>query len=312
MVDPEVRKKVNILFRQWAVAYKDTPGLTQIASLSRQLPQTKRKAPEHYKVIRETEADVHDHEHEPTESPFDTPEPPLVSHARSSSSNAVPPPSPSRPVTLAKTPRLKLSKGQKDKGVKFNLEREKTNMLQTIAQSSVASTNLVNALQLVNREHERVSDNEEVTNRFEACKMLRRQILRYIQLVESDDWIGSLLSANDELVKALTSYEIIDKSIDDDSDSDAWETPEGSAASRITAQKTGAADQLAGLNLNDAPPAKPPRPMHINMPPAPAMQPKAPQGEEVEEDEDEDDPFGDSNAAQTPYSERPGMTWKTV
>ena len=43
-------------------------------------------------------------------------------------------------------------------------------MLETIAQSSVASTNLLNALKLINRENELVSQNREVVNRFEQCK----------------------------------------------------------------------------------------------------------------------------------------------
>ena len=89
-------------------------------------------------------------------------------------------------------------------------------MTNSIAQASIASTNLLNGLQLVNRENERVSENAEVFRRFETCKNLRRQILHYIQHVESDEWIGSLVNANDELVRALTAYEIMDRSISDD------------------------------------------------------------------------------------------------
>lgn len=194
--------------------------------------------------------------------------------------------------------------------------------MQAIASASVASTNLLNALQLINRETQRVSENSEVVNRFETCKALRRQILRYIQLVESDDWIGSLLSANDELVKALTSYEIMDKSLEDDSDSDAWERPgaeEYIAAAKFEAQRaspSNAAEQLAGLNLGEeqAPP-KPPRPSGIAMPPKPGYSGKAnveSESESEPDDDDDDDPFGDSNAVKTPYQERLGMTWKDV
>jgi hypothetical protein len=42
MVDKEVRDKVNVLFRQWAAAYKGTPGLERIATLYKELPRTKR------------------------------------------------------------------------------------------------------------------------------------------------------------------------------------------------------------------------------------------------------------------------------
>ncbi|CAC9885674.1 unnamed protein product [Aureobasidium pullulans] len=294
MVDLEVRNKCNILFRQWAVAYKDTPGLHNIANLYKQLPQKPRprQAQAKAKVLRETEADVH-------EDPSPTPPPqPSRGHSRSSSAvNASA--SASRPVTLTTTPHysirdaVRASTKKKDKttATKFNFEKEKPNMIQSIAQASIASTNLLNGLQLINRENERVSENPEVMNRFETCKLLRRNILRYIQLVEHDDWIGSLLSANDELVKALTSYEIMDRSLDDDSDSDAWEhMPEEGGSSHAT----GAESQLAGLKPDYGK----------------ARAQEDSESENEYEEDDEDNPFGDSNAVKTPHIERPGMTWK--
>ena len=218
MVDAEVRAKCNILFRQWAVAYKGTAGLERIAALYKQLPQTKRPQPHQSKVLRETEAEA---ERENASSPAS----PTSSDRRGSSppSHMSVPSSTLRPVTLGPAPLQSSSIFKKDKKGKhkpFNLEKEKPRLLETIATASVASTNLLNALQLINREEQRVSNNSEVMSRFETCKLLRRQILRYIQLVESDQWIGSLLSANDELVKALIAFEIMDKSIDDDSDSE--------------------------------------------------------------------------------------------
>ncbi|KAG9675914.1 hypothetical protein KCU99_g5817, partial [Aureobasidium melanogenum] len=321
MVDIDVRNKCNVLYRQWAVAYKDTPGLHNIATLYKQLPQKPR--PRHSqaqsKVLRETEEDAR-------EDPAPTPPPaPAGGHSRghSRSSSAVnASASTSRPVSLTPTPHysfrdaVKASTKKKDKNAattKFNFEKEKPNMIQSIAQASIASTNLLNGLQLINRENERVSDNPEVMNRFETCKLLRRNILRYIQLVESDEWIGSLLSANDELVKALTSYEIMDRSLDDDSDSDAWEqAPENKS------HATGAESQLAGLKLDGegAAPPKPPRPTNLAMPARPDFgKAKAEESDESEneyEEDDEDDPFGDSNAVKTPHVERPGMTWRNV
>jgi hypothetical protein len=71
-------------------------------------------------------------------------------------------------------------KGDKKKSRVFNLEEEKPKMTTTIAESSVASTNLLNALQLINREHEQVSDNANAVKHFETCKMLRRHVLRYV------------------------------------------------------------------------------------------------------------------------------------
>ncbi len=76
-------------------------------------------------------------------------------------------------------------KKKKDKKVRkskvFNLEAEKTEMKTTIAESSMASTDLLNTLQSINREQERISQNPRAAERFQACKILRRKILRYVR-----------------------------------------------------------------------------------------------------------------------------------
>jgi LAS seventeen-binding protein 5 len=53
-------------------------------------------------------------------------------------------------------------------------------MKSTIAEASVASTNLLNALKLINREKEQISENKSAVHHFEICKLLRRKILRYV------------------------------------------------------------------------------------------------------------------------------------
>ncbi|KAL1610652.1 hypothetical protein SLS60_002322 [Paraconiothyrium brasiliense] len=283
MVDKEVRDKVNVLFRQWAVAYKGTPGCERIATLYKELPRTKRPQPSQSRVVRENDAEA---ERENGSSPPASP----ITHRRNSPPSHFPQASSSsgRTVALgsAATPSSSLfsksKKDKKNKGKPFNLEREKSQLLETIASATVASNSLMNALQLINREVQRVGDNAEVSQRFETCKLIRRQILRYIQLVESEQYIGSLLNANDELVKALMAYEIMDKSIDDDSDSEDEESSVPSSS-------------MAGLSMEQAPPAKPPRPASIPMPPAPSKQPIEP------EEEDDDDPFGDSHGQSFPY-----------
>jgi hypothetical protein len=49
-----------------------------------------------------------------------------------------------------------------------------------IAEAAMAATNLVNTLQSINRERERISENRIAVQRFETCKNLRRKILRYV------------------------------------------------------------------------------------------------------------------------------------
>lgn len=124
----------------------------------------------------------------------------------------------------------------------FDLEAEKEQMKSAIAESSIATTDLMNALQSINREQERISENSVAVERFENCKLLRRKILRYVSAVlpvfdaprlvmvanaggqihhvESEQWLGGLLHANDELVVALMTFEQLDRSVDADSDSD--------------------------------------------------------------------------------------------
>lgn len=68
----------------------------------------------------------------------------------------------------------------------FNLEAERGQIKSYIAEASIAATNLVNTLQSINRERERISDNQLAVQRFEACKQLRRKILRYV----SRPWTG--------------------------------------------------------------------------------------------------------------------------
>ncbi|KAF2713864.1 hypothetical protein K504DRAFT_462343 [Pleomassaria siparia CBS 279.74] len=306
-VDAEVRQKANILFRQWAIAYKGTAGLERIAVLYKELPKTRRPQPHQSKVVRDNEAEAaRENASSPPTSPATTRRnsPPAQFPQASSSTG--------RTVALGTAPLPSSSlfkrdkKDKKNKGKPFSLEKEKHQLLETIASASVASTNLMNALQLINREKQRVSANPEVNQRFETCKMLRRQILRYIQLVESDQYIGSLLSANDELVKALMAFEIMDKSIDDDSDSENDDNPDTDHPVYSRSAETA----MAGLSINEAPPAKPPRPMSIPMPPIPAVGKQ--RVEPDSEPEDDDDPFSDNNAVKTPYHERGEPTWRDV
>ncbi|EMR63026.1 putative vhs domain-containing protein [Eutypa lata UCREL1] len=232
--DPDVKKKCSELFRGWAAEYKNTPGLERVAVLYKELPRRKQVVTQDKsKVLRETEQDpFRDSEDEedkqkalsPTATssrqPVTYPQPAQTvqsfSHTKS--------PSGSGSGSFFSSSSKDKKKKDKDKGKKkskpFNLEAEKDSMKVAIAESSIAATNLVNALQSINREQERISDNATAVQRFEICKKLRRKVLRYIHHVEDEQWLGGLLHANDELVMALMTFEQLDRSIDADSDSD--------------------------------------------------------------------------------------------
>lgn len=170
----------------------------------------------------------------------------------------------------------------------------------------------MNSLKLINRESKRVSNDSETVNRFETCKLLRRQVLRYIQDVESEQWLGSLIHANEGLVEALMAFEVLDKDLEDDSDSEAesdddvnaWDSDEAEAAAKTTKGKSGVQHGFAGLRLGDRMPAAKPPEVVVN-----GRRKGEDSQSDDEEDAEEDDPFGDINAVNTPKEERPGMTW---
>ena len=307
--DSEVKNKCQILFRQWAVAYQSTPGMERIVALQKQLPKRKKPVTQaQSKVLQETEREANE---DPFGSTEDDPIP------GESSSTAVPSLTSKSNAAASITPtpkynpkKLKADKhGKKSRSRTFNLEKEKPQILQTIASSSVASTNLMNALKLLNREKIRVSEHAETVNRFETCKALRRQILRYIQHIESEQWLGSLINANDSLVEALMAYEILDKSVDDDSDSEGqeWSGDEEPANPTRSEPDNRKDVQEAFSRLKIGPN---PNQQHGMTLPNRRSEEQHSENESSEEGEEEgDDPFADSNAVHTPKTERPGMTW---
>ncbi|KAJ5983832.1 hypothetical protein N7481_005931 [Penicillium waksmanii] len=286
--DPLVKQKCKVLFGQWAVTYKDTAGMSKIAALYKQLPKRKQPATQaKAKVLR----DGANHN-----------EPPMGHTVSVSAGNG--------PSTTLSSPKQK-SKSKKDRKDKklsvsknFNLEKERPEILQTLASASVASTNLLNALKLVNRETTRVSEDAECISRFEICKKLRHQILRYIQHIESEEFLGGLIHANEELVEALMAYEVLDKSYDYDSDSDD-DVLSGNWRSRAEIEDE-MGESFNGLSVN---PAKPPRPVASS---SRHVLESESESESESEEEDEDNPFGNHNAIKTPGVEKAGHTWKEV
>ncbi|KNG85482.1 VHS domain protein [Aspergillus nomiae NRRL 13137] len=279
--DPLVKEKCKQLFGQWAVSYKNTPGMERVTALYRQLPKRKQPASQ--------------------------------AKARCSGILALLMNLQWATPYLSLREMARLQKEKKEKKVRdktFNLEKEKPEMLQTLASASVASTNLLNALKLVNRETHRVSEDAEVLNRFETCKQLRRQILRYIQHVESEEYLGSLIHANEELVTALMAFEVLDKSVDYDSDSDQDVLESGWSPDRDDRDLQ---ESFAGLVVNPPRPPRPARPMSISIPSSSKQRVYNSDSEsDSEEDDDEDNPFGDRNAIRTPNKEISQPTWKEV
>lgn len=199
LTDPVVRDKCKELFRGWTV-HKNTRGLEQIAGLykvsylserrykglttTKQLPRRKQAVTQDKsKVLRETEQNPFDADEDETPVPKPAPS----THARKPSLaqdhlslDAVPSFFSSASSAIKKSKKDKDKDKKKKKSKPFNLEAEKETMKTCMGDAAVASTNLLNALKLVNREHEQISENAAAVHHFESCKLLRRKILRYV------------------------------------------------------------------------------------------------------------------------------------
>ncbi|KID92914.1 transporter protein smf2 [Metarhizium guizhouense ARSEF 977] len=316
--DPAVKKKCRELFQEWT-QYANVPGLERVARLYRELPKRKvGMKREESKVIQETENPFGDDEEEEAERASeqkkqDMPGPSGGYH--SATALDMQDGGGGGSSGLKKSKAKSKSKSKSKSGRKFDLEAEMKKMKSVIADASMASTALMNSLQTINREKERISDNRAATQHFEACKQLRRRILRYIHQVESEQWLGALLHANDELVDALMAYEQLDHSMEADSDSDDELAEQTHMYRMITekAQEGRAAAKnvpdLSGLTIDTASkhaPARPPRPVAPTRRLSSATSEDA---EEEEEDDDDDNPFGDKNVISTPAAEQGEPRW---
>ena len=220
MIDAKVQRKCFVLYQQWASLYKNTPGLYRLASLYRELPRARAASLSKHGEASNYSSSASGHSRNKSSSD-------ALYGARHN---------PEYSSSLTTGPGSTMSRSRKS----FSLAKEEPKMLETIATASVASTNLLNTLKRINNGTQRVSENPEAVRNVEICKNLRRQVLEYIQLVESEQYIGSLLGANDELVKALRAFNIADRVVNDDSDSE-----QGNPSTQLPS--------VAGLHLGGIP-----------------------------------------------------------
>lgn len=95
----------------------------------------------------------------------------------------------------------------------FNFEKAKPKILEEIALGNSNANNLVNALKLINTAEDRweidLQHDKRLQGFHDKCEESKKRIVRYARLVEDEDWIGTLLATNEELLKALEMYDIM-------------------------------------------------------------------------------------------------------
>lgn len=183
-----------------------------------------------------------------------------------SSSSRHPPPVPSS----SSKPRAAALPKKKQKArqalPQINLATERPKIQRVLAESGTAATDLSNALKLINWERELSTDNRHATECFNKCRALRKAVLRYIHSIESEEFIGSLIHANDELVAALKQYDEMSRPPDYDSDSDGEDSDYENDDWKVES------DRMAKLQVGEG------------------------SSRRNDDDDDEEDPFGDSHA----------------
>jgi hypothetical protein len=123
--------------------------------------------------------------------------------------------------------------------------------------------------------------------------------------VESDEWIGTLIHANEELVRALEMFEKADKDIDKDSDSDIGSSSSEEEEGFAVADRAPGMLPRRGRSLNIEKLATEVRNLSATNS---GSRTRGLEGKEIEQG-DLDDPFNDLNAVETPVADKSGMAW---
>ncbi|KIK94112.1 hypothetical protein PAXRUDRAFT_828319, partial [Paxillus rubicundulus Ve08.2h10] len=103
-------------------------------------------------------------------------------------------------------------KKNRPRKTRFNFETEKPQILTSVANGSQASSNLTNALTLVDAHKEKIETNARVQECLQSANAARKSIVRYIQLVENEEIIGTLIETNDRIISALQMYNTLSAS----------------------------------------------------------------------------------------------------
>jgi len=205
--DPKVRKKVLAVLASWSRQFKDDRGAAGIAGLYRQVKPAGSEANREALVERERESEKRRKEKEEAKRK-------------------------AKEKRLEKAQSKKAASRTATSRKQFNFEQEKPQVLTAIANASSAANNLVNAITLVNTENDSLVSNERVQECLVRAKQVRKVIIRYIQLVENEEVIGTLIESNERIITALESYDKLSKP--NVTEKDVEDVQQGLEAAHIT------------------------------------------------------------------------------
>ncbi|KAJ6575345.1 hypothetical protein B0H19DRAFT_1128244 [Mycena capillaripes] len=187
--DKKVKKKLLLVMASWQDQFKTDPSMTIVAGLYKQVRHDRNERTQQLEVLGLPDTEALERE--------------AKKKAKQERERA------KEKERLEEAERRRMEKERKNrpKRAPFDFEREKPLVLGSIVEASQASSNLVNAITLVNQEKESLLSNERVQECLAKAKQARKPVVRYIQLVENEELIGTLIEANDRIINALEMYD---------------------------------------------------------------------------------------------------------
>ncbi|WVF73079.1 hypothetical protein IAT40_007898 [Kwoniella sp. CBS 6097] len=146
-------------------------------------------------------------------------------------------------------------RGAQPKRPPFDFQKEKPQIMISVANAIQCANNLVNSCRHIDRTVENVLENPKVQDNLDKAKAARRSVIRYIQVVTDEEFVGTLLEANEKIVEAIQLYDrlskpaVLDSDSEDEADAASAKRDEEALARRLQAQKleadrTGELDKL--------------------------------------------------------------------
>ncbi|KAG1139437.1 hypothetical protein G6F37_001810 [Rhizopus arrhizus] len=208
----EVKNTLLSLLGAWITKYKNEPGMRTMVDLYElgrgKKMRIKTNTAEASRSSSMSNSDTIRSPTSPmTQSPLSSPtasrHPPPIMPAKTYL------PEPAKKTKTRSTDRTRSSSGNN----LFNFEKLKPKIMEEVALANQNTNNLVNSLKLINTSEDRWEIDLQYDRRIqdcrERCEESRKKIVRYARLIEDEEWIGTLLAANEDLLKALDMYDIM-------------------------------------------------------------------------------------------------------
>ncbi|ORZ11063.1 hypothetical protein BCR42DRAFT_421445 [Absidia repens] len=214
METTEVKKRLVSLLGAWSTKYKGEPGIRLLTNiyesglsklgLSRRSRSGSSASPPSQEQQQQNQQQV-------SEPPKRRSMPPPMKPVRPEPTNVAKtkPRSHSNAATASGTHQQQ----RQGSTSAFDFATAKPKIIQEIALANQHVNQLTNALKLLNTTEDRweidLQHDKRLQEYRQECENSKKKIVKYARLVEDEEWIGTLLTTNEELLKALDMYDIM-------------------------------------------------------------------------------------------------------